>query len=88
MPIPAEEAICQFAKRKSSHRRAYDYHGGYSIKLGRVLNSHNVLRLGEGGDFTTELYSKRTFQIYEELSCEARTRHFLPNRCCASAFFL
>jgi hypothetical protein len=36
----------------------------------------NVLRLGEGGDFTTELHTKHTLQIYEKLSYEALNRHF------------
>jgi hypothetical protein len=36
----------------------------------------NVLRVGEGGDFTTEHYTKHTLQIYEKLSYEALPRHF------------
>ena len=38
--------------------------------------AYNVLRLGEGGDFTTELHTKHTLQIYEKLSYEALNRHF------------
>jgi len=38
--------------------------------------SDNVLRLGEGGDFTTNVHTKHTLQIYEKLSYEALNRHF------------
>jgi hypothetical protein len=37
---------------------------------------HNGLRLGEGGDFTTNVLTKHTVQIYEKLSYEALNRHF------------
>ena len=36
----------------------------------------NVLRLGEGGDLTTNVHTKHTLQIYEKLSYEALNRHF------------
>ena len=36
----------------------------------------NGLRLGEGGDFTTNVHTKHTLQIYEKLSYEAISRHF------------
>ena len=38
--------------------------------------SPNVLRLGEGGDFTTNVHTKHTLQIYEKLSYEVLNRHF------------
>jgi hypothetical protein len=41
-----------------------------------VFSQPDVLRLGEGGDFTTEHYTKHTLQIYEKLSYEALPRHF------------
>ena len=37
---------------------------------------HNGLRLGEGGDLTTNVHTKHTLQIYEKLSYEALNRHF------------
>jgi len=40
------------------------------------LIGHNVLRLGEGGDLTTNVHTKHTLQIYEKLSYEALNRHF------------
>jgi hypothetical protein len=30
--------------------------------------AYNVLRLGEGGDFTTKVHTTHTTQIYEKLS--------------------
>jgi hypothetical protein len=44
----------------------------------------NVLRIGEGGDFTAELDTKHTLQIYEKLSYEALNRHFCQTAvmCC------
>jgi len=36
----------------------------------------NVSRLGEGGDFTTNVHTKHTLQFYEKLSYEAQNRHF------------
>lgn len=44
----------------------------------------NVLRLGEGGDFTTNVHTKHTLQIYEKLSYEALNRHFCQTAVCAS----
>ena len=43
---------------------------------GRPTIGYNVLRLGEGGDFTTNVHTKHTLQIYEKLSYEALNRHF------------
>ena len=37
---------------------------------------YNVLRLGEGGDLTTNVHTKHTLQIYEKLSYEALNRHY------------
>jgi len=36
----------------------------------------NVSRLGEGGDFTTNVHTKHTLQIYDKLSYEELNRHF------------
>jgi len=38
--------------------------------------AYNGLRLGEGGDLTTNVHTKHTLQIYEKLSYEALNRHF------------
>jgi hypothetical protein len=50
----------------------------------------NVLRLGEGGDFTTNVHTKHTLQIYEKLSYEALNRHFCQTAVSgwASLFFV
>jgi hypothetical protein len=39
-------------------------------------HTNDVLRLGEGGDLTTNVHTKHTLQIYEKLSYEALNRHF------------
>ncbi|MBK7243529.1 MAG: hypothetical protein IPH98_06665 [Saprospiraceae bacterium] len=44
--------------------------------VGLLSLAGNVLRLGEGGDFTTNFHTKHAVQIYEKLSYEARNRHF------------
>lgn len=44
--------------------------------LSSVTLAGNVLRLGEGGDLTTNVHTKHTLQIYEKLSYEALNRHF------------
>ncbi|SDD89122.1 hypothetical protein SAMN04488104_11082 [Algoriphagus faecimaris] len=46
------------------------------VKPGLVSITANVLRLGEGGDLTTNVHTKHTLQIYEKLSYEALNRHF------------
>jgi hypothetical protein len=43
--------------------------------------SPNGLRLGEGGDSTTNVYTKLTLQIYEKLSNEALTATFAKPLC-------
>ncbi|MFY9307612.1 MAG: hypothetical protein WAQ28_01050, partial [Bacteroidia bacterium] len=42
------------------------------------------MRLGEGGDLTTNVHTKHTLQIYEKLSYEALNRHFCQTAVCAS----
>ncbi len=44
--------------------------------LSTVFAQSDVLRLGEGGDLTTNVHTKHTLQIYEKLSYEPRNRHF------------
>ena len=51
---------------------------GVSLMVARssLRLAYNVLRLGEGGDFTTNVHTKHTLQIYEKLSYEVLNRHF------------
>ena len=50
----------------------------------------NVSRLGEGGDFTTNVHTKHTLQIYDKLSYEELNRHFCQTAVSgwASLFFV
>jgi hypothetical protein len=38
--------------------------------------AYNGFRLGEGGDFTTNVDTKHELQTYEKVSNEALNRHF------------
>jgi hypothetical protein len=40
----------------------------------------NIPRLGDVGDFTTNVYTKHTLQIYEKLSYESLNRQFCQTR--------
>jgi hypothetical protein len=51
-----------------------------------VFRQFDGLRLGEGGDFTTNFFTKHAFQIYKKLSYEARNRHFCQTAVSGWAF--
>lgn len=55
-----------------------------------VTLAANVSRLGEGGDFTTNVHTKHTLQIYDKLSYEELNRHFCQTAVSgwASLFFV
>jgi len=48
----------------------------FSVVVSSFRLTGNVLRLGDGGDLTTNVHTKHTLQIYEKLSYEALNRHF------------
>ena len=52
-----------------------------------VTMNANGFGLGEGGDFTAELDTKHTLQIYEKLSYEALNRHFCQTRVMRSCYY-
>ena len=62
----------------------------YVRSVGRPTLAGNVSRLGEGGDFTTNVHTKHTLQIYDKLSYEELNRHFCQTAVSgwASLFFV
>ena len=49
--------------------------------------AYNGLGLCEVGDFTAELDTKHTLQIYEKVSYEALNRHFFQTRVMRSCYY-